>query len=183
MACPARIPAHVYEEQSRTLSCAASTNFSRVDSGGSCVCALTAAKLGTSQNIRLVCWPWESSFLFWGAGAWSGNETVPLSVGGAGDGLLCDVGLCWAYSRGLDWSVTCVWDQVMVGEKRMTRTKTAFMISSNAFLRIRCKGGLTPSLPTHNAPSTHMGLRLLAEHDWLLNRFLYLPTQYARAYL
>src|ERR1700676_2191913 len=125
----------------------ASTNFSRVDSGGSCVCALTAAKLGTSQNIRLVCWPWESSFLFCGAGAWSGNEAVPLSLGGAVAGLLCDVGLCWAYSRGLDWSVTCVWDQVMVGEKRMTRTKTAFMISSKAFLRIRCKGGLPRAYP------------------------------------
>src|ERR1700692_2207803 len=106
----------------------ASTNFSRVDSGGSCVCALTAAKFGTSQNIRLVCWPGESSFLFWGAGA-SGNERVPLFVGGARAGLLCDVGLCWASSRGLDWSVTCVWDHVMVGEKRMTRTKAAFTIS------------------------------------------------------
>src|ERR1700730_14029550 len=136
MACPARIPAHVYEEQSITLSCAASTNFSRVDSGGSCVCALTAAKLGTSQNIRLVCWPWESSFLFWGAGAWSGNETLPLSVGGAGAWSLCDVGLCWAYSRELDWSVTCVWDHVMAGEKRMTRTKTGFMIGGRPFFEL-----------------------------------------------
>jgi len=83
--------------------------------------------------------------LFWGAGAWSGNATVPLSVGGAGAGLLCDVGLCWAYSRGLDWSVTCVWDHMMAGEKRMTRTKTGFMISGKTFLRIRSNGGLTPS--------------------------------------
>jgi hypothetical protein len=116
-----------------------------VESGGSCVLAFTAAKLGTSQNIRLLCWAWESSFLFCGAGAGSGNEAVPLSVGGAGSGLLCDVGLCWAYSRELGWSVTCVWDHIMAGERRMTRTKTGFMISSNGFLRIRSKGGLTPS--------------------------------------
>src|ERR1700687_6238859 len=119
MACAANIPAHVNEEESTTLSCAASTNFSRVDSGGSCVWALTAAKLGTSQNIRLVCWPWESSFLSWGAGAGSGNEMAPLSDGGAGAGLLCDVGLCWTYSRGSVWSVSFAWDHVIVGKKRI----------------------------------------------------------------
>jgi hypothetical protein len=60
----------------------------------------------------------------------------------------------------------------------MTRTKTAFIIWSRAFPRIRRKGALAPGLPTHNAASTHMGLRILAEDDWLLNRLLclYLHT-------
>ncbi len=108
--------------------------------------------------MRLVCWPWESSSLFWRAEVWSGDETVPLSVGGAGAGLLCAVGLCRAYSRGLDWSVTCVWDHVMVGEKRMTRAKTAFMISRTASLRIRCKGGLPPE-PIHTQHSWKISAR------------------------
>src|SRR5882672_9167884 len=69
------------------LSCAASTNFSRVDIGGSWVLELTAPKLGTTHNIRLVCLPLESSWLSCGDGAWSGTATVPLPGGGAG--LVC----------------------------------------------------------------------------------------------
>src|ERR1700730_3724330 len=108
-------------------------NFSRVDSGGSCVCALTAAKLGTSQNIRLVCWPWESSFLSWGAGAWPGSATGALSDGGAEAGVLCDVEVCWAQSRELGCSVICVCDQAMEGERRVRRMKRALLISIKAF--------------------------------------------------
>src|SRR5690242_4027858 len=124
-----------------TLSRAASTNFSWVDIGGSCALAFTAPKLGTSQNIRLVCCPSESSFLLWGAGALSGEAAAQLCFGGAGAGLLCDTELFWAYSRGSHWSATCVWDHVMMGEKIVTRKKTTFMISSKAFLQIRRSGG------------------------------------------
>src|SRR5437879_5473692 len=94
------------------LSCAASTNFSWVDNGGSCVFAFTAPKFGTTQNIRLVCSPSISSFLSPGAGALSCGggvwSALPLSVGGAAAGLLCDVGLCSRFCGRLDSSVTGV---------------------------------------------------------------------------
>src|ERR1700730_3457912 len=112
------------------LSCAASVNFSWVDSGGSCVLALTAPKFGTSQNIRLVCWPWVSSFLFCGAGAWSGTGSVLLSAGGAALGLVCDCELCGPFSRGLDSFVTGVWDHMIVDPKRIASIKVFFVISS-----------------------------------------------------
>jgi hypothetical protein len=38
-------------------------NLSRVDNGGSCVFALRAAKFGTTQGMRLVCWPSEFCFV------------------------------------------------------------------------------------------------------------------------
>src|SRR5260370_24588903 len=78
MDCPAKIPAQGYEEYSTTLSFAASTNFSRVDIGGSCLLASTAAKLGTTHNIRLVCLPSELS------GVWSAGV-------GTGAGVVCGV--------------------------------------------------------------------------------------------
>src|ERR1700737_4210477 len=85
------------------LSCAASSNFSRGDIGGSCVLELTAAKLGTTHNIRLVCLPWESSCFSCGDDSWSGFVELPLPDGEAEAELLDGVGFCWASSRALDW--------------------------------------------------------------------------------
>lgn len=115
------------------LSCAASSNFSRGDIGGSCVLALTAPKLGTTHNIRLVCLPWESSRLSCGHGAWSGTEAGPLRNGGAETELLGGVGFCGESSRALDWFAICVCDQATEGQRRTTRTRISPMISSKAF--------------------------------------------------
>jgi transposase len=54
--------------------------------------------------------------------------------------LLFDVGLCWAYSRGSVWSVFFAWDHVIVGKKRMKKTKTTSVIWGNALLRFTRKG-------------------------------------------
>ena len=119
------------------LSCAASTNFSWVDIGGSCMLALTAPKLGATQNRRFVCLPLESSCLSCGDGAWSGAAAVPLPDGGAEPEFLGGVESCWASSRALDWSAICVCDQATEGERRTTKTKVGLAISSKAFSESR----------------------------------------------
>ncbi len=68
-------------------------------------------------------------------------------------------------------SSTCASHQVMAGEKRMTTTKAALMISSNSSPGIRRKGTPTTARRT-TLYRRAWKLRVLAEYDWPPNRLL-----------
>jgi hypothetical protein len=115
--------------------------------------------------MRLVCFPSESSFLFWSLICSSlalSCTATGLSCRGAGVWLPCDVEGCCASSRRLELSASWVCAQPMAGVRRMARTKTALRISNKAFLRNLGYGPTNLKyykLPTFPYPKMNVGIR------------------------
>src|ERR1700676_1637879 len=111
-------------------------NLSLADSGGSSVSALTAAKFGIIQNMRLVCLPSELPvFSMAGAGASaavvianSGFAWVAESGWAAESPVLPDCWVCCSGAGTLRLSGSADWGQTSVGDIRRNRTTAALLI-------------------------------------------------------
>ena len=111
------------------MSSVASQNLPFTERGGNCVLALTAPKLGTTHNMRLVCLPSDSSLDF---GAQSSSEArfgfssvlSLLDCDCVGEG---ELSLCWwqARSSGLESVVGVCAHRPGVAKRRMAITPAA----------------------------------------------------------
>src|SRR6266478_8034129 len=153
----------------------ASAYFSLVVSGGSFVSALTAAKFGMIQNMRLVCWPSEL-FVFGSTGVRSAAG-VGISITGFGSvaasscvvesTVLPDCCVCCSGAGPFCLSGSAVWAQTRVGDRRRNSATAAHLfvgiVNSNGtpcwrpglhrrLARVIFHPGIAPRMTMHVTP-------------------------------